>query len=72
MSPLSGSDHVEGETADEGHVLSAVSPAQAGLVLSEDDVEDPVQALNAPMASDRLRGALRGKEAEAMKYGCRS
>ena len=61
MSSLSGSDHIEGKTADEGHVLSAIASATAGVIFLEDDIEDPVQALDAPMAADRLCGALWGE-----------
>ncbi len=45
--------------SDNGHVLGSVAFAKAGLVLFEDDVEDPVHpVLDAPVSSHRLRGAL--------------
>jgi len=42
---LGGSDQVEREVADDGHVLGAMTLAQPGLVVAEGDVEDPVQAV---------------------------
>ena len=48
--------------ADGGHVAGAVSLAQAGLVVGEGDVEDPVEAvLDRPVAADRRRRVCRGK-----------
>ncbi|BAV50026.1 hypothetical protein Amn_09830 [Aminobacter sp. Y103A] len=36
-----GSDEVEGEVADHGHVCGAVAAAQAGLIILELDIENP-------------------------------
>ena len=41
-----GSDHLEGKTADEGHVLSAMASA-GGVIFLEDDIKDPSPALDA-------------------------
>ncbi len=38
-------DDVDGEVPDEGHVAGAVAGSEAGLVLLEDDVENPVEAV---------------------------
>jgi hypothetical protein len=46
--------------SDDGHVSRAVAIAQAGLVLGEDDVENPMQlVLYAPMAAHGLARPLR-------------
>jgi hypothetical protein len=52
---------VEGEAADERHVLGAVAAPETGLVLLEDDTEDPMEAFDAPMGADRPSGTLRGE-----------
>jgi hypothetical protein len=39
------SQQVEGEMADDGHVLGAVAGAQARLVLIEGHVEGPMQVI---------------------------
>ena len=48
-------DQIDGEVADDGHVLGAVAFAQAGEVLLEGYVERPMQVvLDCPMAAHRL------------------
>jgi hypothetical protein len=47
-----GAHEVEGEAAHHGHVLGAVSLAITRQVVLELDVEQPVHALDAPMAAD--------------------
>jgi len=38
---------------DDGHVVGTMAGAQARTILTEDDVEDPVEAvLDAPVAAD--------------------
>ena len=57
-----GADEVEGEVSDDGHVFGAVSFSEAGLVVAEDDVEDPVEAVfDAPVPTNRLSGLGRGE-----------
>lgn len=36
---------VHGHVFDDGHVFGAVSGAQSGEIVVEDDVEDPVEAI---------------------------
>src|SRR5687768_15692102 len=46
---------VGGHVPDHGHVLGCMAAAQAGEVVPEHHVQDPVQAvLDAPMIADRL------------------
>ena len=40
-----GADEIEGQMAHQSHVLGAVAASQARLVLFEDDIEHPVQAV---------------------------
>ena len=54
---LCRSDEVQREVPDDGHVLRPEALAQAGLVIVEGDVQNPVQAVfDAPMAAHRLAG----------------
>ena len=46
-----GSDEVEGEAAHHGHVFGSMARAIARQIVFEDDVEQPVHALDAPMAA---------------------
>jgi len=47
-----GSDEIDRERPDDGHVFRAVALSQAGLIVGEDDIEHPVQlVLYAPMAA---------------------
>jgi hypothetical protein len=57
---------VDGEVADDGHVAGAVASAQPRLILFEDHVEHPVQAvLDAqwPRTASARRSAVRAAEA---------
>ena len=48
-------DQIEGEVADDSHVLSAMALADARQIVLEADVEHPVERVfNAPMAPDRF------------------
>jgi len=42
---LGGSDQVERDVADDGHVLGPKALAQPGLVVAKGDIKDPVQAV---------------------------
>lgn len=56
---VDGADEIEGEVSDHSHVSCAMSLLQAGLVVREGDIEDPVEAvLDGPMAAHGRRGAL--------------
>src|SRR5215213_238907 len=53
---------VYGHVSEDGHVLGAIAGAQAGEVVVEDHVHDPMQAVfNAPMGANRT-GKGRGLE----------
>ena len=53
---LGGADKVEGEVADDGHVLGAEALSQSGLVVVEGDIEHLVQAvLDAPVRGITLK-----------------
>ena len=47
-----GTQEIEGQPTDEGHVLSAVPASEAGLVLLENEVENPMHAFYAPVVTD--------------------
>src|ERR1700733_9248411 len=53
-----GADEAEGETADDSHVFGAVSASVACEIVAECDIEQPVHALDAPMAAHRCSHAL--------------
>jgi hypothetical protein len=49
---LSGSDEVDGEMCDDGHVLRAVAFSVTGLVFAKDHVQHPMQPVfDAPMTA---------------------
>jgi hypothetical protein len=53
-----GSDQIDGEVTDDGHVYGAVSLSQPRLILAESDVEYPVQAVfDRPVAAHGFGGA---------------
>ena len=57
---LCGADEIDCEVSDDGHISSAVASPQTGLILTEGDVEDPVQTvLDGPVTANGL-GCLRG------------
>ena len=48
-------EEVEGDMAQDSHILSAVAFAQAGLILPESNIKDPMEAIfDLPMVSDSL------------------
>ena len=52
---LDGTDEIDGEVSDDGHVFCAVAGSQARLVFTEGDIQYPMQAvLNGPMAAHGL------------------
>ena len=51
---LVGTHEIEGETADDCHVLGPVAGSVARQVVLEGDVEEPVEAFDGPMAAGRL------------------
>jgi len=60
---------VDGEVPDDGHIFGAMSGSEARLVLFEDDVEDPVEAVfDAPMAAHGVGGGLGGEGRGGDKY----
>ena len=53
-------EQIEGHVSDDRQVLSGVAASDSALILSEREVQDPMQrVLNAPVAS-RVRQQLRG------------
>jgi len=51
--PFPGSDQVHGDVLGGGHVLRCIACSEAGKVVMEDDVEDPMEAvLDAPMGAN--------------------
>jgi hypothetical protein len=73
-----GSDEVQGEVTDNGHVLCPEALSQTGLVVAEDDVQHPVQAtFDSPVATHRLGGSFgveagRGDIAAGLLIGFRA
>jgi hypothetical protein len=55
---LIAANEVEGEAADDNHVLGPVALSVAREVVLEGDVEEPVHALDAPVATSGLGEAL--------------
>jgi hypothetical protein len=51
-------DEAEREASDESHVLGAVPGPVSGEVVLEDDIEKPVHAFDAPMATDGFDDAF--------------
>ena len=52
---------IEGEASDQSHVLGAMAASQAGEVFLEDDVENPVHALDPAVPPDGFGGPFRGE-----------
>ena len=48
----------EGEASDDSHVLGAMTGSVAGQIILELDIEEPVRALDAPMATDAFGQAI--------------
>jgi hypothetical protein len=46
-------NEVKGEAPDDGHVFGSVALPVSGEIVLEVDIEDPVRALDAPVAADR-------------------
>ena len=60
-----GSDEIDCDVTYDGHVVGAVSPAQAGPIVGENDIEHPLQAvLDGPLARAAwaVRVAVSGAE----------
>ena len=60
---LVGTHEIEGETADDCHVLGPVAGSVARQVVLEGDVEEPVEAFDGPMAAGRLGEPVRCRAA---------
>ena len=59
-----GTDEIDGEVADNGHVFSAMSFSDAREIVSECDIEHPMQrVLDQPMGAHGLAKPLRGRGA---------
>ena len=57
-----GSDEVDGEVSDDGHVFCAMTFAQARLVVFEDDVQHPMKPVfDSPVTAHGVGGLLGGE-----------
>ena len=57
-----GLEEIDGQTAQNVHVFSAVAETHAALVLAEIQVKDPMQGVfDGPMAANRIKEFLRGR-----------
>jgi len=60
-------EDVEGHVADDGHILSSMAGAQAGLILAKDDIQDPMQVVfDGPVLGDGVKdeGRISGQAAD--------
>src|SRR5882724_49915 len=81
---LDGTDEIDGEVPNDGHVSCAVASSQARLVVTEGDIQYPMQAvLDGPMAAHGVgrvgrwkrggRDVVTGLEAATvLEFGARS